>query len=582
MGLRLKAGERPQQKEAGSVAEAYLALLADRGVDYLFGNAGTDFAPMIEAYSRLAQTGVAAPRPILATHENLAVSMAHGYGMLSRRIPAVMVHVSVGTANMVCAAMNAARENVAILLSAGRSPLTETGLLGSRDGYIHWAQEMFDQAGMVREIVKWEYELRNPEQLTTVVDRALAIAASEPRGPVYLSLPREVIAAPASEPIPPAPSRLNPASPASPDAGAVEAAAKVLAQARRPLIVTANAGRDPAAFEALAKFAERFAIPVVQHRPRYLSLPSSHPMNLGLTPGRLVPKADAILVLEGDAPWIPSQAGPSEGCKVIQCGFDPLFSRYPIRGFPCDVAITGSTLATLTALTSVLAQKGEDAGLIARRREWVKDERATLTAAWKAALDASTRKSPPDPVWVSHCIDRAKDPHCIVINEYTLYVEHCRFELPDLYFGSSSASGLGWGPGAALGAKLARPDSQVMAVVGDGAFMFSNPAAVHHAAALHDLPVLFVVMNNAMWGAVQRSTLAMYADGVASKSNAPSFVALDKLPAFERICESAGGYGERVDDPAALPGALERAMSVVKNEKRQALLNVMCGPGGTA
>ena len=143
-------------------------------------------------------------------------------------------------------------------------------------------------------------------------------------------------------------------------------------------------------------------------------------------------------------------------------------------------------------------------------------------------------------------------------------------------------AGLGWGLPMALGAKLARPDRQVMAVVGDGAFMFSNPAAVHHAAALHDLPILFVVMNNAMWGAVQRSTLAMYADGVASRSNAPSFVQLEKLPEFERICEAAGGYGERVDDPAALPAALERAMSVVKNERRQALLNVICGPGGTA
>ena len=84
-----------------SVAQAYLALLADRGVDYLFGNAGTDFTPIIEAYARTAQSGVAVPRPIVATHENLAVTMAHGYGMVSRRIPAVMAHVSVGTANMI-------------------------------------------------------------------------------------------------------------------------------------------------------------------------------------------------------------------------------------------------------------------------------------------------------------------------------------------------------------------------------------------------------------------------------------------------------------------------------------------------
>lgn len=582
MGRRVERNQQSKtKKQAGTVAAGYLALLADRGVEYLFGNAGTDFAPLIEAYSQAAQIGVAVPRPILATHENLAVAMAHGYGMVSRRIPAVMVHVSVGTANMICAAMNAARENVALLLTAGRSPLTETGLPGSRDGYIHWAQEMYDQAGMIREIVKWDYELRNPQQLTTVVDRALTIAATEPRGPVYLSLPREVIAAPLPELECPSPTRVSAAAPAAPDAAAIATAARILAAARRPLIVTSNAGRDAAVFGALAQFVERFAIGVVQHRPRYLSLPSSHPMNLGFDPARLVQKADAILVLESDVPWIPSQAGPGRDCKVIHCGLDPLFTRYPIRGFPSDVAITASTLAILSALTQSLADE-VDPEVVARRRRWIEDERVALTAGWKHVLDAAARKTPPDPAWVSHCIDRAKHPHAIVVNEYTLFPEHCSFESPDLYFGSSAASGLGWGAGAALGAKLARPDSPVMAVLGDGAYMFSNPAAVHHASALHDLPVLFVVMNNAMWGAVQRSTLAMYPGGLASRSNQPSFVRLEKLPAFEAICQAAGGYGERVEDPAALPGALERAISVVSNERRQALLNVICGPGGTA
>jgi acetolactate synthase I/II/III large subunit len=575
-----RAERSTKSKHAVTVAGAYLALLADRGVDYLFGNAGTDFAPLIEAYAHAAQSGIAVPRPILATHENLAVSMAHGYGMVSQRIPAVMVHVSVGTANMICAAMNASRENVALLLTAGRSPLTETGLLGSRDGYIHWAQEMYDQAGMIREIVKWDYELRNAEQLTTVVDRALAIAASEPRGPVYLALPREVIAAPAAETEPP-PCRLAAAAPAAPDAGAIAAAARLLAQAKRPLIVTASAGRDPKIFGMLGDFADRFAIPVVQHRPRHLSLPSSHPMHLGFDPARLAPAADAILVIESDVPWLPGRTVLAEGCSVIQCGLDPLYTRYPIRGFPCDIAITAGTPAALSALSDVLADTA-DAKLIKQRRQQVADERAALTAGWNAALAAATEKSPPDPVWVSHCIDRAKDPNAIVINEYTLFLEHCSFEAPNLYFGSSSASGLGWGPGAALGAKLARPQSQVIAVVGDGAFMFSNPAAVHHASALHELPILIVVMNNSMWGAVERSTRAMYPDGLASRSNAPPFVQLDKLPAFERICEAAGGYGERVDDPAALPGALQRALAIVKDEKRQALLNVICGPGGTA
>src|SRR5437660_9509695 len=281
MGPRLERSNRSKQRSAGNVAAAYLALLTDRGVDYLFGNAGTDFAPLIEAYAQAAQTGVAVPRPMLATHENVAVSMAHGYAMVSRRIPAVMVHVSVGTANMICGAMNAARENVAILLTAGRSPLTEEGLPGSRDGYIHWAQEMYDQAGMLREIVKWDYELRNGAQLETVVDRALTLATSPPEGPVYLSLPREVLA----EQLPgfsyDSPARRVAASLPAPDEAAIAAAVEILAQAQNPLVITADAGRDPAAVTALAEFAERFAIPVVEHRQRYLCLPADHPCHLG-------------------------------------------------------------------------------------------------------------------------------------------------------------------------------------------------------------------------------------------------------------------------------------------------------------
>lgn len=558
-----------------TTAFAYLSLLSDRGVDCLFGNAGTDFAPIVEAYADAIQSGTHVPRPILATHENLAVSMAHGYAMLSRKVAAVMVHVSVGTANMICAAMNAARENVALLLTAGRSPITEKGMAGSRDGYIHWSQELYDQAAMIRELVKWDYELRNGEQLETVIDRALAIAQSEPRGPVYLSLPREVIGAPA-----PArglaPRRLHAAKPAGPDPDAIATAATMLAAAAMPIVFTANAGRDPAAFEALAAFADRFAIPVLQHKPRYLSLPSSHPMNIGYDPARFVGEADVALVIESDVPWIPVHGEPKLDCKVIQCGLDPLFTRIPIRGFPCDLGITASPVTALAALGKALANKIDDS-TVARRRERIAAFRKGLMAERAKVRDSASASWPISMAWVSHCLDAAKDANTIVVNEYTLDLNHCAFERADLYFGSSSASGLGWGAGAALGAKIATPDQTVVAVMGDGAFMFSNPAAVHHAAAMHDLPVLFVVTNNSRWNAVRRSTLAMYPDGRTSKSNTAPFMELGKLPAFEQICESAGGYGERVEVASELPAAFERAMAVVRNEGRQALLNVICG-----
>jgi acetolactate synthase-1/2/3 large subunit len=371
------------------------------------------------------------------------------------------------------------------------------------------------------------------------------------------------------------PNRLNAASPPAPDAGAIAGAAAMLMRARRPLIVAANSGRDPAAFAALAAFAERFAVPVTQHQPRYLALPSSHPMNLGYDPNRWVGDADLVLVLESDVPWIPVQAAPGPECKIIQCGFDPLFTRIPIRGFPSDLAITVGSAAILDALTHGLAEK-IDSGAIAERRKWVEVERAKLDTERDAAREKGTRQAPMHPAWVSHCIAQAKDPNALLVNEYTLLLDHCGFERPDSYFGSSSASGLGWGPGAALGAKLAAPERQVIAVSGDGAYLFSNPVSVHHAAALHELPVLFIVMNNSMWNAVRRSAMRMYPDGRSERSNDAPFMRLENLPAFEQVCAAAGGYGERVEDPAELPAALARALAVVKNERRQALLNVIC------
>ncbi|MGD9617246.1 MAG: thiamine pyrophosphate-requiring protein [Alphaproteobacteria bacterium] len=562
-----------------SVAEAYLALLAERGVEYLFANAGTDFAPIVEAYAKAAHTGMPVPKPLLATHENLAMSMAHGYAVASGRVPAVMVHVSVGTANALCGVWNAARTNVPILFTAGRSPLTEEGLAGARDTYIHWAQEMFDQAGMLREAVKWEYELRHGVQLETVLDRALTIATSPPEGPVCLSLPREVLAAPLPGFAYDSPARRVAVSPPAADPAAIGEAARLLGAAKNPLIVTADAGRKREAVPALAALAERFAIPVVEHRQRYMNLPADHPCHLGYNPAALLDEADAILVLECDVPWIPSRKKPRPDCPVVNLGVDPLFARYPIRGFPCDVAIAAAPSQALPQLAEAMAPLADTAAVAARRQRIAK-RRGAMREGWRKLEDDTKEMRPISPVRVSACLREARDPDSTIVNEYTLLPEHCPSIRPGGFFGSSPAAGLGWGAGAALGVKLAEPERQVIAVLGDGSYLFANPVAVHHAAALHRLPVLFVVVNNAMWGAVRRATLGMYPQGEAARSNRPPFIDLDELPAFEQVCAAAGGYGERVEDPAELPRALERALHAVNVEKRQALLNVICQGGG--
>jgi acetolactate synthase-1/2/3 large subunit len=184
--------QRAEVKDRAPIAgEAFLRALADHGIDYFFANPGTDFAPVVEAFSRAKQSNAKVPTPLVIPHENLAVAMAHGAYLMTGRPQAVMLHVNVGTANAINNIINLNRDNVPLILAAGGTPITEKGKFGSRNRYIHWAQEMFDQAGMLREAVKWDYELRVPEQVGDVVSRAYEVTMTSPRGPVYLVLPRD-------------------------------------------------------------------------------------------------------------------------------------------------------------------------------------------------------------------------------------------------------------------------------------------------------------------------------------------------------------------------------------------------------
>ena len=148
----------------------------------------------MDGFAKFEAEGKDRPRPITVPHEFVAVSMAHGVTMCTGRLQVVMAHTIVGTANCAGALINAARANIPLFMTSGRTPLVESGMLGARDLYIHWAQEAFDQAAMIREFLKWDYELRNFVQLEAVVDRALSIATAVPQGLVYLTLPREVLA----------------------------------------------------------------------------------------------------------------------------------------------------------------------------------------------------------------------------------------------------------------------------------------------------------------------------------------------------------------------------------------------------
>ncbi len=550
---------------ARNAGEALLESLAAQGVACLFANSGTDFPSVIEAYARRPADF---PRPILCAHENLAVGMAHGHAMVSGRPQAVMVHVNVGAANALGALFNAAAEFVPMLFMAGRTPLLESGAPGARSLNIHWAQEMFDQAGMLREAVKWDYELRRPEQVALAVDRALAIARSDPPGPVALLLPREVLAAPAPPLAAPA---LPPVAPAAPDPQAIARIAEALAQAERPLLVTASAGRDPAVPALLADLAARFALRVVEFRPRYHSLDNAHPMHGGFEVDPWLAEADAILVLECDVPWIPAHRAPGAEARVFHAGPDPLFRRYPMRGFGGEAALAAGAAQVIPALAVALARRADSARIAAR-------------GAAMAAQHAARRAAPPpagEPMSMAFVSARlaaalgGPGPDVSLVNEYPLVRAAMTLRHPMGFFGSSPVGSLGWGLPAALGAKLAAPERLVVAALGDGSYLFANPIACHMAGAAEHLPVLSVIFDNGGYGAVKRATQAMYPQGAAVASGRIPMSDFGVRPDHVRIVESCGGRGWRVERAVDLDAALEAAIATVRGGT-QALVSVRC------
>ncbi|HEX2942803.1 MAG TPA: thiamine pyrophosphate-requiring protein [Rhodopila sp.] len=553
-------------------AEAFLEALAAHGIKHLFANPGTDFAPIVEAFARAAKSNRPVPKPMVIPHENAAVGIAHGYTAVTGEPQAVMLHTNVGTANAINMLINASRDRIPMLLTSGRTPFTEHGAEGARNVHIHWAQEMFDQAGMLREMVKWDYEMKRGDQAATTVDRALEIACASPQGPVYLSLPREVLGEVLShQPDSNHDRRARPAPP-GPRLQDVEHLADWIAAARNPLVITGMLGKNPSESTVLARLAEAWALPVIPYNTRYFALGAEHPMFQGSAPGPLLKEADLVIVFDTDVPWLPSKESPSAEARIVQIGEDPLHSRLPMRSFPSDLTITATCLSVLEALETALAQRSTQH--VAARADRLRERSRALHAGWRQEAEAAGQAEAITLPWLNACLRSVIDSDTKVISEYSFRQEYCPLRTPGSLFALSAAGGLGWGFPAALGVKLASPESLVVAVLGDGAYMFANPTACHYTAQMQSLPVLTVIYNNATYGAVRRATLDMYARGAAAEADG-RYLADLPAPAFEKIVAAHDGHGERVERPADLPAALQRAAAAVR-AGRQALVNVVC------
>ena len=560
------------QPSAYTGSTALIEALVDAGVSYLFANFGSDHPGIVETLAQARATGKPIPKVITCPNEMVALTCAQGFAQITGRAQAVLVHVDCGTQAMAGAIHNVAKCRVPVLIFAGASPYTQEGeLKGSRNEFIHWLQDVPDQRGILRGYMKYENELRTGRNIKQVIHRAHQIASSDPQGPAYLMVAREVL----EEEVPPVsvdPSRWKPIAPLPlPESGLTELVNSLLA-AKRPLVVTSYLGRNPEAVSELVRLADRLGVGVLESVPSYLNFPSDHPCYVGQQGNEAMQnpalaEADLVLVLDSDVPWIPSISKPAEGAKICHIDIDPLKERTPLWYISAAQVFRADCATALRQINERL--DGVRPNLYRERH-----------AAWVAELVRREEKPKGDVItaeYLTACVRRQIDRDTVILNEgitnYSAINNHIGCTKPGTRF-TSGASSLGWHGGAAIGMKLACPDKTVVALTGDGCFMFSVPSTVHWMARKYQTPFLTVVYNNRGWRAPKFSMLAVHPDGYASKAQDID-VAFDPPPDYSGIAAAAGGAFARivkaVDD---VESAVAEALKVVREGKRCAVLDV--------
>src|SRR3954471_3222496 len=473
-----------------ATAHYFLEGLVDLGVEYIFANLGTDHVSLIEEMARWDRDGRKHPEMILCPHEVVAVHMAGGYALATGRAQAVFVHVDAGTANACMAIQNLFRYRLPVLLFAGRAPYTLHGeLTGSRDTYVHFVQDPFDIAGIVRPYVKWEYSLPSGVVVKEALARASAFMQSDPPGPVYMMLPRETLAEQWDDAAMPAyhAARYGGVQAGGIDPVRVDAIAGLLMAAENPVAFAAYLGRRPGAVDVLDRLARTCGMRVAEFNSIDLNIPQDSPCFAGIDPLPLLETADLGLLLDTDVPFIPQAAKRASEMRWIQIDIDPLKADFPMWGFPTDMRIQGDCAVVLRQVLDAVEARADEAY---RRRV------ADRIASWKGTRDAAAKRRAAasankgvsgalGPAFVFATLNAKLSQDDIVINEAIrnapILQEHVTRTRPQTYVGLAGG-GLGFSGGMAMGLKLARPDRRVVQVIGDGGYHFSSPDSVYAVA----------------------------------------------------------------------------------------------------
>jgi acetolactate synthase-1/2/3 large subunit len=575
------AGGAPIHLPARNGAEAVIQTLGTYGVEYLFLNPGTDTAPIQEAIVALGRDGHKTPTIVSCLYENVALAAAHGYFAITRRPQAVMVHVDAGTQNLGGNMHDAQRGQGGVIVLAGRTPYTVDGRVpGSRDRGIQWYQDQLDQPGIVRGYVKWYHELARTDTLSQLIARGAQIAASDPAGPVYMTLGREVLMAPLEGVEVPSPSRFRALVSPAPDPAALEQLADWLADAESPLCICGVSGQHPESVAPLVALAELLGMPVND---------KSGPLNIPLTHAawlwdhrRALAAADVVLLLDADIPWIPKEGEPSTDARIAQIDLDPNKSRYGLWGFGVDLPMQADSAKALPLLLEAVQHRANPE----RRARWqsrlerLQADAARRAAASRERVERLGGQKPMAAEWVAAKLGEVLPPEAILVEEATTNQEvirrHARREQPGTLF-HPVGPGLGWAPGAAVGMKLAAPERKLVAVTGDGSFVFSSPIATLYAAQQAGAPFLHIIMNNGGYNASKNPVLTLFPEGASARADAFPGVRFENPPDYAQIARGCHAYGERVEEPEDVVPALQGAFAAL-DDGQAAVLDMVIKP----
>jgi len=532
--------------------QAFLEVLKQEGVQYLFGNPGSTELPLMDALVERREF-----RYFLGLHEGVAISMADGYARASGKMGVVNVHISPGIGNSMGMLYDAYKAGSPLLVTAGQHDqsfaVTEP---------ILWS----DLPDVARPYVKWSFEIRRLEDLPRAVHRAAKVATSPPTGPVFLSLPMDVLNAEGEVDLG-APTRVDPWT--RPSRASVEAAAEMLSKAKQPIIIAGDAVARSNAHAELARLAELVGAPVYQQTVSgTCNFPTSHPLSLG--PLLRNQEATRAALQEADLLFsvgaelftmsLPSEVDPMPpGLAIIHLDLDPweIGKNYPAR-----IAVLGDPKETLPELATMLdgrlnSQRRKEAELrleqvrkrkekgLAELRERAIKERKRVPITPLAFMEVICDSLPGDAVVVDETISSGRELRALL-----------RSEDAKSYFGLRGG-GIGWGIPAALGVKVALPDRPLVALIGDGSALYSYQGL--WTAAHYGLAVVFVICNNTGYRILKERTYAL--GSFSAKTD--SYIGMDlERPEidFVGLARALGVPGERCQKIQEVKPALARAL----------------------